>query len=59
MYDRKNFSFEIITELDGTIRLVDPKFDELPWGVVHSLMGGLLAGAKEYNEKIKEEQNNN
>ena len=50
----QSFSFEIITEPDGTIRLANPKFDEMPWGVVHSLMGGLLSGAKEYNEKIRE-----
>lgn len=50
----QSFSFEIITELDGTIRLANPKFGELPWSVVHFLMGGLLSGAKEYNEKIRE-----
>lgn len=50
----QGFSFEIITEPDGTIRLANPKFDELPWAVVHFLMGGLLSGAKEYNEKIRE-----
>lgn len=50
----QGFSFEIITEPDGTIRLANPKFDELPWDVVHFLIGGLLSGAKEYNEKIRE-----
>lgn len=50
----QSFSFEIITEPDGTIRLANPKFDELPWGVVHFLMGGLLSGAKEYNEKKRD-----
>ena len=56
MSNINNFSFEIITELDGTIRLANQKFDALPWDVVHFLIGGLLSGAKEYNEKITRNQ---
>lgn len=54
MSDRNKFSFEIITEPDGTIRLVNPKFDEQPWDLVQSLVGGLISGVEKYNNKVKE-----
>lgn len=50
---KKSFSFEIITGQDGTIRLVNPKFDEQPWGLVQSLVGGLISGVETYNKKVK------
>lgn len=53
MSDRNKFSFEIITEPDGTIRLVNPKFDEQPWDLVQSLVGGLISGVEKYNKKVK------
>ena len=51
MSDRNKFSFEIITEPDGTIRLVNPKFDEQPLDLVQSLVGGLISGVETYNKK--------
>lgn len=54
MSDRNKFSFEIITEPDGTIRLANPKFDEQPWDLVQSLVGGLISGVETYNKKVKE-----
>ena len=51
---KKSFSFEIITGQDGTIRLVNPKFDEQPRDLVQSLVGGLISGVETYNEKVKE-----
>lgn len=54
MSDRNKFSFEIITGQDGTIRLVNPKFDEQPWDLVQSLVGGLISGVETYNKKVKE-----
>lgn len=51
---KQSFSFEIVTEQDGTIRLVNPKFDEQPYDLVQSLVGGLILGAETYNKKVKE-----
>lgn len=51
---KKSFSFEIVTEQDGTIRLVNPKFDEQPYDLVQFLVGGLISGVETYNKKVKE-----
>lgn len=51
---KKSFSFEIVTAQDGTIRLVNPKFDEQPYDLVQSLVGGLISGVETYNKKVKE-----
>lgn len=51
---KKSFSFEIVTAQDGTIRLVNPKFDEQPYDLVQALVGGLISGVDTYNKKVKE-----
>ena len=51
---KKSFSFEIVTAQDGTIRLVNPKFDEQPYDLVQFLVGGLISGVEKYNNKVKE-----
>ena len=53
----KRFSFEVVEESDGQIRLINPQCDELNVFIVEALMRGLVNAAKEYNEEIKAKEN--
>lgn len=50
----KRFSFEVVEESDGQIKLINPQCDELNVFIVEALMRGLVNATKEYNEKIRE-----
>lgn len=50
----KRFSFEVVVESDGQIKLFNPQCDELNVFIVDALMRGLVNATKEYNEEIKE-----
>lgn len=50
----KRFSFDVVEEKDGQIRVVNPQFDRMNIFTVEALMRGLVNATKEYNEKIRE-----
>ena len=52
----KRFSFEVVEESDGQIKLINPQCDDLNVFVVEALMRGLVNATKEYNEEKKEKE---
>lgn len=49
----KRFSFEVVEESGGQIKLINPQCDELNVFIVEALMRGLVNATKEYNEEIE------
>ena len=49
----KRFSFDVVEEKDGQIRLFNPQFDRMNMFTVEMLVRGLANAVKEYNEEIK------
>lgn len=49
----KRFSFDVVEEKDGQIRLFNPQFDRMNIFTVEALVRGLAYVVKEYNEEIK------
>lgn len=53
----KRFSFDVVEEKDGTIRIFNPQFEKMNLFTVTVLARGLANAVKEYNEEIKAKEN--
>ena len=53
----KRFSFDVVEEKDGQIRVFNPQFDRMNIFTVEILVRGLANVVKEYNEEIKTKEN--
>ena len=49
----KRFSFDVVEEKDGQIRVFNTQFDRMNIFTVEMLVRGLANVVKEYNEEIK------
>ena len=49
----KRFSFDVVEEKDGQIRLFNPQFDRMNIFTVEMLVRGLANAVNEYNEELK------
>lgn len=49
----KRFSFDVVEEKDGQIRVFNPQFDRMNIFTVEMLVRGLANAVNEYNEEIK------
>lgn len=49
----KRFSFDVVEEKDGQIRVFNPQFDRMNIFTVEALVRGLANAVDEYNEEIK------
>lgn len=52
----KRFSFDVVEEKDGQIRLFNPQFDRMDIFTVEALARGLTNAVNEYNEEIKKKE---
>ena len=53
----KRFSFDVVEEKDGQIRVANPQFDRMNIFTVEALVRGLANAVNEYNEEIKAKEN--
>lgn len=49
----KRFSFDVVEEKDGQMRVFNPQFDRMNIFTVEALVRGLANAVNEYNEEIK------
>ena len=52
----KRFSFDVVEEKDGQIRVFNPQFDRMNIFTVEMLVRGLANAVNEYNEEIKKKE---
>ena len=53
----KIFSFDVVEEKDGTIRIFNPQFERMNLFTVEVLARGIANAVNEYNEEIKAKEN--